>query len=79
MFKQVEYAYTTIPTYPCGQIGFIMCSNGPDIRSPSRRISEAMTEKDADSLEYYNEDLHAAAFVLPTFVRRACQNPEKRF
>ena len=22
----VTYAYTCIPTYPCGQIGFVLCS-----------------------------------------------------
>lgn len=26
--RQVNYAYTTIPTYPSGQIGFILASNG---------------------------------------------------
>lgn len=24
LYSSVRYAYTTIPTYPCGQIGFIM-------------------------------------------------------
>ena len=27
LFPVVRYAYTTIPTYPSGQIGFILCSN----------------------------------------------------
>ena len=26
LYPSVNYAYTTIPTYPCGQIGFVMCS-----------------------------------------------------
>ena len=26
LYPVVNYAYTTIPTYPCGQIGFVMCS-----------------------------------------------------
>ncbi|XP_015756173.1 PREDICTED: spermidine synthase-like [Acropora digitifera] len=26
LFPVVNYGFTTIPTYPCGQIGFIMCS-----------------------------------------------------
>lgn len=26
LFPQVTYAYTTIPTYPCGQIGFFIAS-----------------------------------------------------
>ena len=27
LFPVASYAYTTIPTYPSGQIGFILCSN----------------------------------------------------
>ena len=27
LFPVVSYGYTTIPTYPSGQIGFILCSN----------------------------------------------------
>ena len=27
LFPVAHYAYTTIPTYPSGQIGFILCSN----------------------------------------------------
>lgn len=26
LFPEVRYAYTTIPTYPCGQIGFVVAS-----------------------------------------------------
>ena len=26
LFPVVSYGYTTIPTYPSGQIGFILCS-----------------------------------------------------
>ena len=26
LFPVVNYGFTTIPTYPCGQIGFILCS-----------------------------------------------------
>ena len=26
LFPVVDYAYTTIPTYPSGQIGFVLCS-----------------------------------------------------
>jgi spermidine synthase len=30
-FPVVRYAYTTIPTYPSGQIGFIMCSKDVNV------------------------------------------------
>ena len=29
LYSVTNYAYTTIPTYPSGQIGFIMCSKSP--------------------------------------------------
>ncbi|KAJ9079447.1 putrescine aminopropyltransferase [Entomophthora muscae] len=70
LFPVVEYAYTTIPTYPSGQIGFIMCSN-----DASRNLKEPVRQwpKDVENklCRYYNSDIHRAAFVLPTFVRNA--------
>merc|ERR1712050_691798 len=30
VFPSVDYAFTTIPTYPSGQIGFLMCSTTPN-------------------------------------------------
>ena len=27
LFPVVKYAYANVPTYPCGQIGFLLCSN----------------------------------------------------
>ena len=29
LYPVVDYAYTAIPTYPGGQIGFILCSQDP--------------------------------------------------
>lgn len=29
LYPSVSYAYTAIPTYPCGQIGFVICSMDP--------------------------------------------------
>ena len=66
-YQSVEYAYTTIPTYPSGQIGFILATkNRGSVRKPARVDREL--EKD---LRYYNAELHEAAFVLPSFARRA--------
>ncbi|KAI5892574.1 spermine synthase [Schizophyllum commune H4-8] len=62
IFPVVEYAYTTIPTYPSGQIGFLVCSKDADgdLRSPARAVP---------GTAYYNADVHRAAFVLPEFAR----------
>jgi spermidine synthase len=66
-YQSVEYAYTTIPTYPSGQIGFIIATkNRGSCKTPAREDKEL--EKD---LRYYNSELHSAAFVLPSFARRA--------
>ena len=29
LFPVTDYAFTTIPTYPSGQIGFVLCSKNP--------------------------------------------------
>ncbi|KAF8637718.1 hypothetical protein AX17_002621 [Amanita inopinata Kibby_2008] len=62
LFAVSEYAFTTIPTYPSGQIGFIVCSKeaGRDLRVPVRDVKDT---------RYWNKDVHRAAFVLPEFAR----------
>jgi spermidine synthase len=66
IYPTVDYAYTCIPTYPSGQIGFILANKGgngkANMRSP-RPIPASMTS----SLRYYNSTIHAASFVLPNF------------
>jgi spermidine synthase len=67
-FSSVEYAYTTIPTYPSGQIGFIVATKGrKSCKTPVRMPTDALQKE----LKYYNSDLHSAAFVLPSFCHRA--------
>ncbi|PFH45620.1 hypothetical protein AMATHDRAFT_8912 [Amanita thiersii Skay4041] len=62
LFPVVEYAFTTIPTYPSGQIGFLVCSKqqGRDMRTPMR---------DVKGTKYWNQSVHKSAFVLPEFAR----------
>ncbi|CCM05225.1 uncharacterized protein FIBRA_07435 [Fibroporia radiculosa] len=62
LFPVAEYAFTTIPTYPSGQIGFVVCSKeaGRDVKVPIRTVSPT---------RYYNAEVHKAAFVLPEFGR----------
>lgn len=65
IYPTVEYAYTTIPTYPSGQIGFCICSKRNESPSIPKR------ELDTDDLKYYSKEIHKAAFVLPEFARKA--------
>ncbi|KAF4622445.1 hypothetical protein D9613_009595 [Agrocybe pediades] len=62
LFAVSEYAYTTIPTYPAGQIGFMVCAKSPgrDLRTPVREVT---------GTKYYNKALHTTAFTLPEFGR----------
>lgn len=63
LFPVADYAYTLIPTYPCGQIGFVVCSLDAqrNVREPLRTVPNC---------RYYNNDIHRAAFVLPEFAHR---------
>ena len=69
VFPTVDYCYTTIPTCPSGQIGFLMCSTTPDcvLRQPTRTPVAGLQEQ----LKYYTPAVHAASFVLPRFAERA--------
>ncbi|XP_069959896.1 spermidine synthase [Cherax quadricarinatus] len=69
IFPVVEYAYTCTPTYPSGQIGFILCS-----KNLATNFREPVTVWDDEkanelSLKYYNAELHRASFVMPTFMK----------
>eukprot|EP00547_Thalassionema_nitzschioides_P006403 CAMPEP_0194201900 /NCGR_PEP_ID=MMETSP0156-20130528/2051_1 /TAXON_ID=33649 /ORGANISM="Thalassionema nitzschioides, Strain L26-B" /LENGTH=305 /DNA_ID=CAMNT_0038927215 /DNA_START=65 /DNA_END=982 /DNA_ORIENTATION=- len=67
-FTDVGYAYTTIPTYPSGQIGFILATKGRgSCKVPARQPSDKVQKE----LRYYTPELHTASFVLPAFAKRA--------
>ncbi len=68
-YKKVQYAYTMIPTYPSGSIGFFVCSKG--IERDCSQNPRLLNEKEAEGLKYYNAQIHSASFVLPTFARDA--------
>ncbi|VUZ95959.1 spermidine synthase, putative [Plasmodium vivax] len=65
LFKKVEYANISIPTYPCGCIGILCCSKSDTgMSKPNRRLET----KEFMDLKYYSYENHSAAFRLPTFV-----------
>jgi spermidine synthase len=61
MFPTAKYAYTTIPTYPSGQIGFIVGAKASDfdLTTAKRTVPEEW------KLKYYTDEIHKVAFVLP--------------
>eukprot|EP00242_Pyramimonas_sp_CCMP2087_P013634 CAMPEP_0198197958 /NCGR_PEP_ID=MMETSP1445-20131203/1511_1 /TAXON_ID=36898 /ORGANISM="Pyramimonas sp., Strain CCMP2087" /LENGTH=325 /DNA_ID=CAMNT_0043867383 /DNA_START=86 /DNA_END=1060 /DNA_ORIENTATION=+ len=74
---KTTYAYCTIPTYPSGQIGFMLCkkAGGKDFdfnvasTPPPTVGSESSHESVTNPLRYYNAAIHPASFVLPEFAR----------
>lgn len=70
VFPNVRYAYTTIPTYPSGQIGFMVCSKDAS-RDLSKPLRKWTPEEEEKLLKYYNARIHEASFDLPTFARAA--------
>eukprot|EP01105_Mastigella_eilhardi_P026978 TRINITY_DN8044_c0_g1_i1.p1 TRINITY_DN8044_c0_g1~~TRINITY_DN8044_c0_g1_i1.p1 ORF type:complete len:305 (-),score=88.43 TRINITY_DN8044_c0_g1_i1:64-936(-) len=63
-FPVVQYAYTSIPTYPSGTIGFLFCSLGGKCDKPVKPMTEEMRKQ----LRYYTPELHAASFCLPALL-----------
>ncbi|KMZ04618.1 spermidine synthase isoform X1 [Drosophila simulans] len=67
-FAKVAYAVTSVPSYPCGHIGFVMGSlnKNQDFATPKLGKSEI----DAIDLRYYSSEVHSAAFALPRWVQK---------
>jgi spermidine synthase len=64
------FAYTYIYnysncTYPGGLWSFVMATNEP------QEITRFIPKVNLDSLDYYNPQMHCAAFVLPQFMRKS--------
>ncbi|XP_072938668.1 spermidine synthase [Epargyreus clarus] len=68
-FPVAAYAYTSVPTYPSGTIGFVIGSLDKDVKFDQPTITFTPEEEKAMNLRFYNSNLHKAAFVLPTFIK----------
>ncbi|XAR48056.1 Spermidine synthase [Bertholletia excelsa] len=82
IFKgSVNYAWTTVPTYPSGVIGFMLCSTeGPpvDFKHPVDPIDADDSHcKSKGPLKFYNAEIHAAAFCLPSFAKKVLDSKAK--
>ena len=60
--------FATVPCYPGGLWSFTLCS---DTHNPITEAPEQMDGTLLKELEYYNTDVHRAAFATPVFVQRA--------
>jgi len=70
VWTSVNYAYISVPTYPCGGIGFFVC--GKNIQLEKKAIRDESKEF-YDSCRYYSPRTHSSVFVLPAFVERKLQ------
>ncbi|TYI18143.1 hypothetical protein ES332_A07G070700v1 [Gossypium tomentosum] len=75
IFKgSISYAWTIVPTYPSGVIGFLLCSTeGPyvDFKVPVNPIDpDQISGVAKQPLKFYNSEVHPAAFCLPTFAKK---------
>ncbi|KAF3437058.1 hypothetical protein FNV43_RR19811 [Rhamnella rubrinervis] len=75
VFKgSVDYAWTIVPTYPSGVIGFLLCSTeGPyvEFKYPINPINPNDIYGVAKApLKFYNSEVHSAAFCLPSFAKK---------
>jgi spermidine synthase len=82
IFKgSVNYAWTTVPTYPSGVIGFMLCSTeGPkvDFKHPVNPIDDQENDdKSRGPLKFYNSEIHSAAFCLPSFAKKVIDSKAK--
>ncbi|KAG2399707.1 Spermine synthase [Vigna angularis] len=70
----VHYAWASVPTYPSGVIGFLLCATeGPpvDFVNPINPIEELEgANEHKRELRFYNSEMHSAAFALPGFLKR---------
>ncbi|GMI76596.1 spermidine synthase 1 [Hibiscus trionum] len=70
----ISYAWTVVPTYPSGVIGFLLCSTeGPyvDFKKPVNPMDpDQISGVAKQPLKFYNSEVHSAAFCLPTFAKR---------
>jgi len=66
IFDTVDYASTMVPTYPCGQIGFLLAGKGENaiVRRPQREIHKSLQCQ----LQWYTPAIHTASFILPKFI-----------
>ncbi|XP_074317901.1 spermidine synthase 1-like [Silene latifolia] len=77
----VDYAWTSVPTYQSGVIGYMLCSTeGPpvDFKNPINPLDENECSGVGNSpLKFYNSEMHTAAFRLPAFVKKSLNSPSK--
>ncbi|KAM5572073.1 spermidine synthase 1 [Rosa sericea] len=70
----VDYAWTIVPAYPSGVIGFLLCSKESsyvNFRNPINPINPNNSYGvSKEPLKFYNSEVHMASFCLPSFAKK---------
>jgi spermidine synthase len=62
IYTTVELAYASVPTYPSGQLGYIVATkNRPTCKVPTRQLTDTTVQK---QMKYYSTEMHAAVFIM---------------
>lgn len=88
MFATSEYATTSVPSYPCGQVGFILARKGGSAGGGEGGTFRRRTTRTRgcsvpvrippfqQDLKWYNSQMHRAAFALPQYVKMELNAPD---
>jgi len=70
IFPTVETTFMSVPSFSCGQNGFLICSKDKDhnLSEPYWKFNDV--ELDKMNMLYYDTQLHTSSFHLPRFVRK---------
>lgn len=72
-FGVVRYATSSVPTYPTGQIGYVIGSLEQNANLVVPKFKFSTKEIEELDLRYYSSDIHSASFVLPNFAKKILQ------
>jgi spermidine synthase len=68
MFEDLKYGMISLPTYPCGVIGQLICRKNTLLNE----VREEVVGK------YYDKNIHMAALELPVFIRNEINKAKKK-
>ncbi|XP_029042598.1 spermidine synthase [Osmia bicornis bicornis] len=71
VFPVASYGIVSVPTYPTGQIGFVLGGLSTETNFKQPKIIFSNEELDQMNMKYYDNEVHKAAFVLPRFIAKA--------
>ncbi|XP_001948433.1 spermidine synthase [Acyrthosiphon pisum] len=68
-FKKVTLATISIPSYPTGNISFILATDNELVNFKIPAYSFTLEEMNKHKLKHYSPDVHSASFSIPRFAR----------